>query len=447
MLSGATMFYKRRATHGHRFLVRVGSGFLVKPGDGKLLGSSGGRKLSPAFFIKQIEVMDLENKTAIVTGATSGIGFASAKALHKAGVNLVVTGRTAERVNTMSQEFEGVASLVGDIREPDLPQRLIDLALEQYGSCDIVFNNAGVIHNGPMDKINIDAVCEMVQINVEAAFRMAYTAVKHFDSVNCGHLINTSSVLGIKTRIYTGAYAGTKHAIEALSEALRIELSRRPIQVTCIQPGLVMTDLHRDYPLHPKETMKIDKPLTPDDVADAVMYALTRPDHVTIPSCWYCRKIIRVDSAGAKTKTHRNKKMTDSTQWGIENDYGMLTDVLLGKPDYYRWTDAGPLTRRTFTNAHKTGVQFDFQLAQDQHAEMVSIYESAGVETHFLPSDEVLHRNFFARDSSAMTPWGPLVCHMQLKNPARGLCERDRVLQRHECSHLEIRYGGALRGR
>lgn len=107
--------------------------------------------------------------------------------------------------------------------------------------------------------------------------------------------------------------------------------------------------------------------------------------------------------------------MTENTSWGIENDYGVLTDVLLGKPDYYRWTDAGPLTRRTFANAHKTGVQFDFQLAQDQHAEMVSIYESAGVKTHFLPSDEVLHRNFFARDSSAMTPWGPLVCHMQLK--------------------------------
>jgi len=228
--------------------------------------------------------MKLKNKTAIVTGATSGIGLATARALHKAGVNLVVTGRTAERVNKIIQEFDGVASLVGDVRAPELPQRLIDLALEQFGSCDIVINNAGVIHNGPIDKIDIDAVCEMVQINVEAAFRVAYTAVKHFDSVNSGHLINISSVLGTKTRIYTGAYAGTKHAIEALSEALRIEFSRRPIHTTCIQPGLVMTDLHRDYPVHPKEPMKIDKPLSPDDIADAVMYALTRPEHVTIPT-------------------------------------------------------------------------------------------------------------------------------------------------------------------
>ena len=103
------------------------------------------------------------------------------------------------------------------------------------------------------------------------------------------------------------------------------------------------------------------------------------------------------------------------TVWGIDNDYGVLRDVLLGKPDYYRWTDAGPLTRRTFANAHKTGVVFDFELAQKQHAEMVRIYADAGVKTHFLPSDKVLHRNFFARDNSVMTPWGPLICHMQLK--------------------------------
>ncbi len=228
--------------------------------------------------------MELKNKTAIVTGATSGIGLSTAHVLYNAGVNLVVTGRNPDRVEEMTQNLKGAASVVGDIREPELPGRLIDTALERFGSCDIVINNAGVIHNGPIDKIDIDAVCEMVQINVEAMFRMAYTTAKHFDAVNSGHLINISSVLGTKTRIYTGAYAGTKHAIEALSEALRIELARRPIHVTCIQPGLVMTELHRDFPIHPKESMKIDTPLTADDIADAVMYALTRPDHVAIPT-------------------------------------------------------------------------------------------------------------------------------------------------------------------
>ncbi len=108
--------------------------------------------------------------------------------------------------------------------------------------------------------------------------------------------------------------------------------------------------------------------------------------------------------------------MADTIQeWGINNDYAPLKDVLLGKPEYYRWVDAGPLIGRTLANAHKTGVKFDLQRAMAQHAEMVSIYEDNGVTCHYLEADEVLHRNFFARDSSAMTPWGALICHMQLK--------------------------------
>lgn len=106
-------------------------------------------------------------------------------------------------------------------------------------------------------------------------------------------------------------------------------------------------------------------------------------------------------------RTHQN--------WGINNDYAPLHDVLLGKPEFYRWVDAGPLIGRTLANAHKTGASFDLQLAMSQHAEMVRIYEDAGVTCHYLEADEALHRNFFARDSSAMTPWGALICHMQLK--------------------------------
>ena len=102
-------------------------------------------------------------------------------------------------------------------------------------------------------------------------------------------------------------------------------------------------------------------------------------------------------------------------RWGINNDYAKLTDVLLGKPEHYRWVEAGPLIGRTLANAHMTGDKFNLQTAMAQHAEMVSIYEENDVSCYYLDSDEVLHRNFFARDSSAMTPWGALICHMQLK--------------------------------
>ena len=102
-------------------------------------------------------------------------------------------------------------------------------------------------------------------------------------------------------------------------------------------------------------------------------------------------------------------------RWGIDNDYARLHDVLLGVPEHYRWVEAGPLIGRTLDNAHMTGARFDLQLAMAQHAEMVRIYEHCGVRCHYLEPDPVLHRNFFARDSSAMTPWGALICHMQLK--------------------------------
>ena len=101
--------------------------------------------------------------------------------------------------------------------------------------------------------------------------------------------------------------------------------------------------------------------------------------------------------------------------WGIDNDFAPLRDVLLGVPEYFKWVEAGPLIGRTLANAHKTGVKFDLQLAMSQHSEMVRIYEDNDVRCHYLDSDPVLHRNFFARDSSAMTPWGALICHMQLK--------------------------------
>lgn len=106
---------------------------------------------------------------------------------------------------------------------------------------------------------------------------------------------------------------------------------------------------------------------------------------------------------------------SSSKFWGINNDYAPLKSVLLGVPEYYRWVEAGPLIARTLDNADRTGVKFDLQTAMAQHSEMVSIYEANNVECHYLKPDPVLHRNFFARDSSAMTPWGALICHMQLK--------------------------------
>jgi NADP-dependent 3-hydroxy acid dehydrogenase YdfG len=227
--------------------------------------------------------MNLKGKTAIITGASSGIGAAVARNLNEAGVNLVLTGRRKDRLQKLVEELGQAVAIAADLLDPELPGGLLDKAKETYGGCDIVFNNAGLIEVGKIEEIDIDKVCEMVRVNVEAAFRMAYTALKHFKSVGSGHLVNTSSILGIKVRPTAGAYAGTKFAIEALTEALRMEVAGTDIQVSCIEPGLVSTELHRDWAVHPKEMFDIPHPLTPEDIARGVRFILEQPPHVRVP--------------------------------------------------------------------------------------------------------------------------------------------------------------------
>jgi len=233
----------------------------------------------------------LEGQVAVITGASSGIGAATARNLSAAGIKLVLNARREDRLNELASEIPGDAAVVAaDILDPALPQKLIDTATEIFGRCDIVFNNAGVLHIDPIDKIDIEAVCMMVRINVEAVYRLVHTAVMHFRKPkdqggggNSGHLINTSSILGTKVRPTAGWYAGTKFPIEALSEALRMELAGTDIRISCIEPGLVATELHREWETPPADVLGIEKPLVPDDVARLVRFVLEQPAHVRLP--------------------------------------------------------------------------------------------------------------------------------------------------------------------
>jgi NADP-dependent 3-hydroxy acid dehydrogenase YdfG len=227
--------------------------------------------------------MSLSEQVAIITGASSGIGQAVARDLATAGVKLVLTGRRGQRLSDLAAELRGSALLEADLTDPHVPQRLLELALEKFGRCDILFNNAGVMEAGTVEEIDIDRICRMVRINVEATYRMAYVALKHFRTQNRGHLLNVSSILGTKVRPTTGAYAGTKYAIEALSEALRMELAGSNVKVSCIEPGLVMTELHNHWPQHPTKILNVTDPLVPQDIARAVRFILEQPAHVRIP--------------------------------------------------------------------------------------------------------------------------------------------------------------------
>jgi NADP-dependent 3-hydroxy acid dehydrogenase YdfG len=224
----------------------------------------------------------LSGQVAVVTGASSGIGLAVARELHALGMRLVVSARSEERLRRVCTEL-GAEMLAADITDPGVPERLLALALSRFSRCDVVINNAGAIEVGSIASIDIDKVCAMVRVNVEAAYRVAYTFVRHFEKLRCGHVINVASVMGTKVRPTAGAYAGTKFAIEALSEALRIELAGTGVSVTCVEPGLVMTELHRDWPVHPTVGMNIPHPLLPEDIARCVHFILSQPRHVRIP--------------------------------------------------------------------------------------------------------------------------------------------------------------------
>ena len=227
--------------------------------------------------------MDLKGKTALVTGATSGIGLAIAESLAGAGVRLVISGRRANLLAGHAKRLPGCVAMPGEITDAAFADDLFARAVQETGGLDIVVNNAGRIATGPIDEIDIDTVCAMVRVNVEAAFRIMHLAVKHFRARGKGHLVNTGSVLGTKVRAQIGAYAGTKHAVEALSEALRLELAGTGIRITTVEPGLVRTDLHRDIAKKEGVLPDVAEPLTPADVARCVMFALDQPPHVNLP--------------------------------------------------------------------------------------------------------------------------------------------------------------------
>ncbi len=228
--------------------------------------------------------MSLAGQVAIITGAGSGIGASIARALAGEGMRLVLNGRRAEPIEALAKELGDAIALPGDVVDSATAPGLLERALTEFGRLDVALNNAGMIALGPIESLDLDRMAAMVRVNVEAAFRFAYTVLRHFKSQDQGHLINTSSILGTTVRAHAGAYAGTKHALEAMTHAVRLELARTNVRLTNIQPGLVLTGLHRHMERHPKEALGIEAPLAPEDVARAVLFVLREPSHVRVSS-------------------------------------------------------------------------------------------------------------------------------------------------------------------
>lgn len=228
--------------------------------------------------------MELKGKTALVTGASGGIGKALAHALSAQGMKVALSDRDEEKLQAVARELPGdTAVFAVDITADGAADRLVADVVARFHSIDVVMNNAGTMVVGEFDTIDVHKVQMMVKVNVEAAFALGFAALRRFKTQGSGYLINTSSIAGVKSGPKTGAYSGTKAAIESFTEGLRVEVANTGIGVACIEPGTVDTGLFDEMTDQEQEAFKKGDLLKPEDIAEAAIFILTRPAHVRVP--------------------------------------------------------------------------------------------------------------------------------------------------------------------
>lgn len=223
-------------------------------------------------------VLDLTGKTAIVTGASSGIGQATASALAAAGVRVAGGARRVERLETE-------IALELDVTDPESSAQFVDAAVKQLGRLDILFNNAGLaLGRAPFDGSSEEDEARVFGTNVNGLVRMTRLCLPHFR--DWGHIVNMGSVAGRQAYEGGATYIAAKFAERGFTYALREDLLGRPIRITTIDAGMVVTEFSLvrfkgDAEKAASVYEGID-PLQAEDVADCVMFALTRPWHVNV---------------------------------------------------------------------------------------------------------------------------------------------------------------------
>jgi NADP-dependent 3-hydroxy acid dehydrogenase YdfG len=233
----------------------------------------------------------LDGKVAVVTGASSGIGEATAEALAAEGAAVVVAARREDRLANLAERIRGnggrVLAAVCDVTDESQAHGLIRKAMEEFGRVDILVNNAGVMLLSSVGKGLSEEWRRMFDVNVLGLLYTTDAAIDAMKNRDGGHLVNISSLAGRKvTRDSSGVYAGSKHAVGAISEGLRQELLQDDIRVTIIEPGAVETEL----PDHITDEDARDslgglldlEILQAEDVANAIVYAVTQPPRVSV---------------------------------------------------------------------------------------------------------------------------------------------------------------------
>lgn len=225
------------------------------------------------------------SSVAVITGASSGIGAATAIALGRQGFRIVVGARRVDRLERVAGE-EGVA-LPLDVTNEESVGDFVDSIKKRFGRIDVLVNNAGgALGLNPIEKANDDEWITMWKTNVLGLMWMTRACLPLLRKSKHGHIINIGSVAGTETYKGGAGYTSVKHAVRAISRTLRLELNGEPIRVTEIDPGMVETEFslvrfHGDRKAA-KAVYEGLKPLTAEDIADCIVFAATRPPHVDI---------------------------------------------------------------------------------------------------------------------------------------------------------------------
>ncbi len=234
--------------------------------------------------------MSLEGKSAIVTGASSGIGAATARALAAQGVRVALAARRKDRLETLRDELTATGAealaVATDVTRRSEVEALAAATLAAYGRIDILVNNAGLMPLSFMKNLHVEEWERMIDVNIKGVLYGIAAVLTHMRERGGGHIVNVSSVAGRRLFPSGAVYCGTKFAVNAISEGLRTELSASDgIRVTAIEPGAVATELTStitDPAVLEMFGERSWRMLESEDIARAVVYAVSQPDHVDV---------------------------------------------------------------------------------------------------------------------------------------------------------------------